>query len=267
MKKIFMIFAAVVFAAVCCGCVGNGGATDPLSRSKALVESRDFDGAIALQTALIADAETDAERAKGHFWRGYTYDVWKDELHSVRRVNPDAVRYAKLAAQDYLAATKLTPDFLEAHYNLALLRMDAGEWAAALTHFNRAHEIAPGSTEAQGYVAEIYFRRGDYEKSAAALRVFVTSAADSALREAKALDRAGDYEDAIRRLNDAFNLRPDFAQAHLEAGLIYLLRMREMTRAVYHLEKFCEYSDDESLKAGVQWIVTAIVKTSSNHAP
>lgn len=265
MKKIYAICVVALFAAVCCGCVTDG-ASDPLSRSKALVEKRDFDGAIEMQADIIADAETDAERARGHFWRGYTYDVWKDELNNARRANPDAVRYAKLAAEDYLEATKLAPDFLEAYYNLALLKMDAGEWDDALKHFARAHEIAPGRTEALGYVAEIHFRRGDYEKAAEALRVFVTAAADEALREARALDRAGDYENAVRRLNDAFNLRPDFAQAHLEAGLIYLLRMREMTRAVYHLEKFCEYSDDESLKAGVRRIIAAIMSTSGTRA-
>ena len=259
MKKIAVIFAVV--AAVCCGCA-TGGPSDPISRSKTMVEARDFAGAIDILSGMIDDAATDAERAEALFWRGYTYDVWKDTLDGARRANPDATRYAKLAAADYLAATKLAPDFLEAHYNLALLRMDAAQWDEALAHFRHAEEIAPGRTEALGYVAEIHFRRGNYDKAAETLRSFVVASADEALRQARAMDRAGDYEDAVRRLNDVFDLRPDFAEAHLEAGLIYLLRMREMTRAVYHLEQFCTHTKDDALKAGVRQLIDTIVATS-----
>jgi len=244
------------------GCASGPG-EDLLERSKHLLEDGRYAEAIELQTRHIRRCESglpdkSAELAYACFWRGYTYDLWKDALKSRRRSNPAAARYAGLAAENYEQAAKADPDFVEAHFNLALLRFDEQRWDEAVALFEKALELSPAETDALGYIAEIHFRRGDYAAAAGTIERFMSASARESLKEARRLNRSGDIEGAVRQLNAALDIRPDMPEAHLELGLINLLKRRDLSRALHHLKKVEQLSQDEALKRGVKKLIEEI---------
>ena len=145
-----------------CGC----RTTDLLEQSKQLLVEGRYAEAVELQTKLVrryeADPSTKArDLANACFWRGYAYDSWKDKLNSLRRANPDAAKYETLAVEDYERAIRSDAGFVEAYYNLALIRFDNEEWDGAILLFEKVLQLRPSETDALGYVVEVHFRRGN----------------------------------------------------------------------------------------------------------
>ena len=242
-----------------CGC----RTTDLLEQSKQLLVEGRYAEAVELQTKLVRRYEADPSTKAGDlanacFWRGYTYDSWNDKLKSLRRANPDAAKYEALAAEDYERAIRSDAGFVEAYYNLALIRFDKEKWDEAILLFEKVLQLRPSETDALGYIVEVHFRRGNYEAAARAAARFMQSSAAESVKEAKRLGRTGDTDGAIRQLHAALDARPDMPEAHLELGMIFLLKKRDPARALHHLEKFVRVTRDDALRDGAQKLIDAI---------
>jgi tetratricopeptide (TPR) repeat protein len=196
--------------------------------------------------------------ATGYFWRGYSYDLWKDRLRRGRRVSPDAGKYRDAALENYERALEKDPEFVEACFNAALIYYDEGRFDEALRYFERAAAITPAMTEARAYIAETYFRLGRYEEAMKAIGGMIAGGTREALEEARRMKREGRADEAIEVLEEAVRLYPDFPEAYGELGMLYLFRRRNMVRALYYLEKYSATIQDEEKRQGVENIVRKI---------
>ncbi len=224
----------------------------------------EHDKAVECATRLIRllegnpGGETELSAAAGYFWRGYSYDLWKDKLRRGRRKSPDVARWRDAALGDYEKAIEKDADFIEAHFNAALIYYDENRFDEALRRFGKVEAISPAATEARAYMAEIYFRQGRFEEAAAAVDRMIAGGTREALEEAKRLSGEGRTEDAIEVLERSAGRFPDCAGTHRELGMLYLFRQKDMARALYHLEKYCSMVEDEETRRGIEKIIEKV---------
>ncbi len=65
-------------------------------------------------------------------------------------------------------------------------------------------------------------------------------ARDPLVRKARARAEQGDSDGALACLNRALEKRPDLAQAHLEAALLYDDVQKDYVRAIYHYQRYLD---------------------------
>lgn len=129
------------------------------------------------------------------------------------------------ATASFLAATELDDASWEAHYNLGVSLLEAGQTRDALAPLATAEELAPESGEVALALASVYDlldRPG--EAFAAARRALARLADAESIVEARfiagrAAYRLGDYGAAREQLEQVVDARPGLASAQLWAGL------------------------------------------------
>lgn len=129
------------------------------------------------------------------------------------------------ATASFLAATELDGDSWEAHYNLGVSLLEAGQTNDAVGPLTTAEELAPESGEVALALASVYDLLGrSGEAFAAARRALATLADSDAIVEARfiagrAAYQLGDYGAAREQLEQVVDARPGSAAAQLWAGL------------------------------------------------
>ena len=102
-----------------------------------------------------------------------------------------------------------------------LLRLERGDWAAALSYYSSALRLLPGWWLAREHIAEVHALQGKHDE---ALREYEGIVADTGHPE---------FMDAIARIHLAQN-HPDLAQPWIErAGKVYAQRFAELPEATY----------------------------------
>ncbi|MGC4064271.1 MAG: tetratricopeptide repeat protein [Polyangiaceae bacterium] len=124
--------------------------------------------------------------------------------------------------------------FADVHHMLGVIAHNAGDFARAQTHFERAIALNPNYTEAQLSLMVTYNELGQYE-AARRLYAQVQARAPSGSVDpfvkgklanlhaeiAQAYVDAGMLAQAIRELDKAVQLAPHFADLHVKLGLLY----------------------------------------------
>ncbi len=149
----------------------------------------------------------------------------------------DSQGHTEEAAQHYLAAIKIKPDFAEARNNLGAVLNSRGKFAEARDQFAAALKIKPDFADAHYNLGNALVALGDLKQAAveynADLRL-ETNDAEAHLNLARILDHEKDLPGAAGHYAEALRVRPDFAEAH--AGLaVVLLEEGEDKVAMEHL--------------------------------
>ena len=254
----------MIAALLCAGCVSREETAKRLIAEAKSHNSRG-DYALAVQSAdaVVArfDSATDEAgkkiAAKGYFWRAYSHDLWRDKLLMDRRASPETAQQRDAAIKDYEAAIAKDPGFVMAYFNLALEYYDDGNFEQALANFQKVAEISPDTGQAHAYIAEIYFRQGNYE-AAAEIGNFLKSNEKATIDDAMRLSHEDRIDQAIDLLENALARNPDFAEAHKELGLLYLVQKADVARARHHLEIYAATLPEGAEKEGMEKILEAL---------
>ena len=125
-----------------------------------------------------------------------------------------------LAEQSFRTALSLDPRLLRGHFELGKLLEQAGDRAGAIREFEAATRISPDFAAARYRLAKLLQQSGNTERSVAELAA-MREAMDrrakgeqAALAYKKGLEQLeqGDPEAAVRELQRAVELRPDFTE-------------------------------------------------------
>jgi len=150
-------------------------------------------------------------------------DTYQGANYPGRKLWTEAIDYAQKALE-------IDPDFVEAHYYLALMYQhtswyyrEAEQWEKYLDII-KGTDLTSTSLQAQQNLAHAYYRlgsnsyqKGDYEQS---LTYFLKSIKvypdliDSNYWAARVFYETGDYNQAIRYYQEVLNLQPDNAEAN-----------------------------------------------------
>jgi Flp pilus assembly protein TadD len=132
-----------------------------------------------------------------------------------------------LAAASFRRAVELAPAFPEAWNNLGNTLCEQGELAGGAECFLRASQVQPGFAGAHFNYGQALARLGRFEASIAACR----RALELAPRSAEFYNGLGTVlfdaqriDEALAAYEQALALRPDFASAHYNRGLAWLLQ-------------------------------------------
>ncbi|MGC8839801.1 MAG: tetratricopeptide repeat protein, partial [Anaerolineae bacterium] len=147
-------------------------------------------------------------------------------------------------ARDRLVAMQAAA---QEHYQRGLEHRQAGEWELARVEFEEALRLNPGMEEARQQLSEVL---GALAAQPTATSEARTQAVVALLEEAQALYRAGQWEEAARRLETVRSLDPDF-QPDLLAELLYnayLGAAQEMEKAGRDEEALAYYGKALALR-------------------
>ena len=120
------------------------------------------------------------------------------------------------AAQQYLAAVRLKPDFYKAHYNLGIVRTQQGMIDEAMKHYREAFGIRPKDIESRNNYAILLANQGRTEEAIAEYRAALEQAPNfytCHYNLSLALANAGRKDEAIAHLKEALRIRPDYVEA------------------------------------------------------
>ncbi len=121
---------------------------------------------------------------------------------------------------------RLDPGSAAAYRGLGDLAVARGEPDRAVERYRRAIELAPGDRELHGLLGSAYYRAARYAEAADAYRRRVELAPDDVLGRknlAAALHMLGDYEGAIRELQEAVKVRPEWS-VYNNLGTLYFFQ-------------------------------------------
>ena len=155
-----------------------------------------------------------------------------------------------LATHDSAALAKavtLDPDMAEAHNELGELLADGGDLAKAESEFREALRIEPDMPSAQSNLAHALAARGNLPEAAWYFeRVIRRVPKDAEVRVNFAATLAGlnRPNDALREIQAALQLRPDFGLAHLNAAEL-LMKRGDAAGAKAHLLRAANDPDEE----------------------
>ncbi|MDZ4723132.1 MAG: tetratricopeptide repeat protein [candidate division Zixibacteria bacterium] len=155
-----------------------------------------------------AETRGSGEAAPAHYNIGVLY----------HRLNND-----KEAEKSYLETLRFKPGHIEARYNLALIRMDAGEYKEAGEDFEKV--IALGFRKAKVFnnLGVCYSKQEQYEKAVKAYEnaLSIDSLdAGTYFNYAIASNRAANPDRAIKAYRRALSLDPVYQQAHYNLAIL-----------------------------------------------
>jgi serine/threonine protein kinase/tetratricopeptide (TPR) repeat protein len=172
---------------------------------------------VKAEACFLEALRLDPEYSEAHGALALTYAVMMD--HSD---NPHAEFKAKLETTAH-AALKLKPDMWEAHAALAMASMDRLDWQGAERSIRRAIDANPGSATAHQWYSLILGYQGRIAEARAEIDLAETlDPLSLIILTSAAWPRyyAGDYDQAMKRVERVRKLDPDFPILHLAEGLI-----------------------------------------------
>src|SRR5882672_4053809 len=149
------------------------------------------------------------------------------EPESFRKAS-DAMRRGDLntAGAGFEAATKQSPDFAPAHFNLGLVREEQGQFEEAIASLQKALSLKPGMHGANLFLGIAYYRTNRFEPAIAAVKKETSAYPKDATAWMwqgviqLAMDRP---EDAAVALDKAASLAPDNVDILYHRGQAHLL--------------------------------------------
>jgi DNA-binding winged helix-turn-helix (wHTH) protein/Tfp pilus assembly protein PilF len=151
----------------------------------------------------------------------------------------DALARARAAAEK---ALEIDPELAEPHTSLALVKFRLDwDWGEAETQFRRAIQLNPGSASAHHFYGLYVSAMGRATEAMASLRLAQELDPLSLIIGAalgRAFHFAGEYDRAREQYLKTLEMDPDFAEAHMNLGLVHAQRSlfaeaaRELERAM-----------------------------------
>jgi protein O-GlcNAc transferase len=164
------------------------------------------------------------------------------------KVNPEAAVKYRLAeslqqqgrpaeATEALnVAIQLQPDFIEAHFALAVLlaRQGRENYGAAIDHFLEVVRLDSKHVDARINLSNLLEQEGDFEGAASALKEALSltgERADLYVMLGQKQERAERYSEAIQSFHRALELDPKIPSAHYGLGVTLLRSQGDLTNA------------------------------------
>ncbi len=143
------------------------------------------------------------------------------------------------AAQEYFQkALDQDPDFVLAHYDLAVAYRDQGLADRATSEYEKVIALNPRFPEALSNLGGHYFRQGKIEKAAELFQRAIEAYPNfiQALSNlGAALNKLGRADEALPHLEKALALDPEFGVAHYNlANALFALNRLEEAKQTYH---------------------------------
>lgn len=129
----------------------------------------------------------------------------------------------------------------DAHFQLAQIYHEEGNWTKAEYHYNVALTFDPAYAEAKAAMVKLFLDSDDKAKSRTYADIYMTQASNSAiqsLRLAVAFHKEDLDEYALDSYQQAFSLAPDSARVNKEMGLYYLDKGDKVLAKEYLIRSF-----------------------------
>jgi len=126
------------------------------------------------------------------------------------------------AANVFKAATSLSPNYAEAHFNLGSVNQELDHKELAIQSYKRAIEISPNYPAAHNNLGNVYRELGELEASIESLEwaiAYKHDYAEAYNNLGNALNEKGRTEDAIKSFEKAISLKPDYPRAIFNLAL------------------------------------------------
>ena len=184
--------------------------------------------------------------------------LWEDTLaknrdawvahYNLGLVHADAGETAQ-AANSYLAAIALKPDYGEAHNNLGAVYMTTGDLGSAARHYRTAARLMPDHPNPHFNLGNIFAKAGHPNDAVAHYLAAIDADPnhiDAHFNLGVVYGKGGDANDAAAQYRIAIRLAPDHARAHNNLGLIHAGRGR-LDEAIGHYLSAIRAASDYAL--------------------
>jgi hypothetical protein len=133
------------------------------------------------------------------------------------------------AIKAFAMATRVNPNFADAHENLGVALAEQRRFEPAIAAYRRVLELRPQSPEAHNNIGNAFGSMGQYDRAMDYLRRAIELRFDYPNAHnnlAVALRAVGKFDEALAEYRQAIRLQPDFAGAHFNSGQLLLLMGR-----------------------------------------
>jgi len=162
------------------------------------------------------------------------------------------------AISDFKKALSLTPNHVLAHHNLGVLYLKLGKLDDATREVQTVLNLSPDLVEAHLLLGMILGKKNRYDE---AIHEFLVAEklsargsdvhhADFHLEFANLYYRKGRFDDALKELQIALHLKPDFAEAHRNLAVVLIKKnrfndaLRELQTAIKLKPNFADARND-----------------------
>jgi len=239
---IVMTLAAILVLAGC-------GADPAFTSGKVYLQQEDFDSAIEQFNIAIRNNATDWQP---HMWLGRAY-AETDELQMAHDEFFVALDLAMEPAQKEQVEQTITY-YWQIYQNEGNLQNSAGNFAGAITEFEKAIVIDPRKADAYANLGYAYHMMQNYDDAIAAFEQALERAPDNpdlkdnlvAVYESKAgsLSALGDNENALRYFEKIEKIAPDTPDIYYNIGLMHY-QLKDYRAAIKSFNKHLEGSPDD----------------------
>ncbi len=154
-------------------------------------------------------------------------------LYGLGDPNKALYEFEKILAKD--------PNFILAHYDLAVAYRDLGMIEKAIGQYEKTLELNPGFPEALSNLGGYYFRSGKLNKAVELLKKAVQvypNFIQALSNLGAALNKQGHPDEAVRLLKKALALDPEFAIANFNLGnSLFALNRMDEAQKVFELSQ------------------------------
>jgi tetratricopeptide (TPR) repeat protein len=169
---------------------------------------------------------------------------------------------SRQAVAHFEKAVQLHPNFFAAHAALAAAHMEAAAWDRAESALRRALQLRPESVPELVSLGEVHRRKKQLKEAAEVLQKAV-KLDDASWQGHFTLGRVywetGDFARAGRQAGRTLQLRPDYAEAHLLGGNVFM-RFGQPENALVEYEEYLRLAPRGEFAAHAQDLVNKLRK-------
>lgn len=155
-----------------------------------------------------------------------------------------------MAIEQFRTAISLKMDFALAHYNLGYAYAFKGQFDTAIEQYRIAISLDPNPAWVYHDLANAYYMKGLFDMAIEQYLIAISLDPNSAevhYNLGNAYESKGMPDMAIEQYRVAVSLKPDFAEAHYNLGLSYLNKgSKDLARAEFELELTMKPDDHEA---------------------
>ena len=144
-----------------------------------------------------------------------------------------------------------------ASYKNALLVMKSGQTQRALKLFNSIDKKYPGFAGPQLNIGLMHLKNNQLSKAEKSFRQAIKINRDNAIGYnllGVVFRRSGKFIEAKEQYQLAISKSPNYANAHLNLGVLYDLYMSDLSQAIHHYEQYQKFSTSNDSKVS-KWIL------------
>jgi len=145
----------------------------------------------------------------------------------------------------------------QAAYQRAVLAMKSGQTKRALQLFNSISKKYPGFAGPQINIGLMYLKKNKLVKAEKAFKLAIKINRDNAVGYnllGVVYRRTGKFNEAKEAYQQAILKDAQYANAHLNLGVLYDIYMDDLKRAVHHYEQYKQFSSSADKKVD-KWII------------